>query len=93
VFILESIFAHRLVFADTRIMHTLLILVSVDPNQPCAPDKNGLYFPHPVLCNKFMWCVQGREVVQHCPLGTLYLGGGQCTFEPALSECYIDTVP
>ncbi|WAR28060.1 hypothetical protein MAR_013764 [Mya arenaria] len=65
-------------------------VVPVDPSRPCAPDKNGVYFPHPVLCNKFIWCVQGQEIIQHCPLGTLYINGGQCTFEPQRSMCYTD---
>ncbi|KAH3810122.1 hypothetical protein DPMN_138508 [Dreissena polymorpha] len=61
----------------------------VDPSKPCLPDKTGVFFPHPVLCNKFIWCVRGMEVIQHCPMGTLYLDKGQCTFEPELSMCYM----
>ncbi|XP_021372171.1 uncharacterized protein LOC110462516 isoform X2 [Mizuhopecten yessoensis] len=59
-----------------------------DPEFPCRPNKNGVYFPHAFLCNKYTWCVQGKGILQHCPLGTLYLADGQCTFNTEQSLCY-----
>ncbi|KAK3602483.1 hypothetical protein CHS0354_022349 [Potamilus streckersoni] len=60
----------------------------VDPDHPCRPNRNGVFFPHPFICNKYIWCVQGEEVVQHCPMGTLYISNGQCTFDMQQSRCY-----
>ncbi|KAL3848300.1 hypothetical protein ACJMK2_019168 [Sinanodonta woodiana] len=60
----------------------------VDPDHPCKPNRNGVFFPHPFICNKYIWCVQGEEVVQHCPMGTLYISNGQCTFDMQQSRCY-----
>ncbi|XP_046574727.1 uncharacterized protein LOC124282747 isoform X2 [Haliotis rubra] len=59
-----------------------------DPSHPCYPNRHGEYLPHPFICNKFYWCVGGREEVQHCQQGTLYLGEGQCTFDVEESHCY-----
>ncbi|XP_069104654.1 uncharacterized protein [Argopecten irradians] len=59
-----------------------------DPEFPCRPNKNGVYYPHAFLCNKYIWCVQGKGILQHCPLGTLYLADGQCTFNTQQSLCY-----
>ncbi|XP_033760565.1 uncharacterized protein LOC117342500 [Pecten maximus] len=59
-----------------------------DPEFPCQPNKNGVYYPHAFLCNKYTWCVQGKGILQHCPLGTLYLADGQCTFNTEQSLCY-----
>ncbi|XP_060075028.1 uncharacterized protein LOC132554735 [Ylistrum balloti] len=59
-----------------------------DPEFPCRPNKNGVYYPHAFLCNKYTWCVQGKGILQHCPLGTLYLADGQCTFNTEQSLCY-----
>ena len=65
-----------------------LSLFTVDPNYPCRPNQNGVFFHHPFLCNKYIWCVQGEEIVQHCPIGTLYIDSGQCTFDADQSRCY-----
>lgn len=59
----------------------------IDPDFPCKPNRNGVYFPHKSLCNKYIWCVQGQEVIQHCPLGTQYFMDGQCTFEEDKFHC------
>lgn len=59
----------------------------IDPDFPCKPNRNGVYFPHKSLCNKYIWCVQGQEVIQHCPLGTQYFKDGQCTFEEDKFHC------
>ncbi|XP_071084323.1 uncharacterized protein [Haliotis cracherodii] len=59
-----------------------------DPSHPCYPNRHGEYLPHPFICNKYYWCVGGREEVQHCQQGTLYLGEGQCTFDVEESHCY-----
>ncbi|KAK3095151.1 hypothetical protein FSP39_010830 [Pinctada imbricata] len=61
----------------------------IDPNSPCKPNKNGVYFPHPFVCNIYFWCVGGQEVIQRCPLGTLYKDEGQCTFDTnSNSHCF-----
>ncbi|XP_061167653.1 uncharacterized protein LOC133176554 [Saccostrea echinata] len=59
----------------------------IDPEFPCKPNRNGVYFPHDSICNKYIWCVQGQEVIQHCPLGTQYFKDGQCTFEEDKFHC------
>ncbi|XP_062618598.1 uncharacterized protein LOC134280195 isoform X2 [Saccostrea cucullata] len=59
----------------------------IDPEFPCKPNRNGVYFPHESICNKYIWCVQGQEVIQHCPLGTQYFKDGQCTFEEDKFHC------
>ncbi|XP_050404149.1 uncharacterized protein LOC126820322 [Patella vulgata] len=64
---------------------------SAESIHPCRSNRHGDYFPHPVLCNKYFWCVQGKEVIQHCRLGTLYHRNGQCTFNIAESFCYNKT--
>ena len=62
---------------------------TVDPDFPCRPNRNGVYFPHPFVCNMYIWCVAGQQVIQRCPLGTLYRDEGQCTFDTDKnSHCY-----
>ena len=50
--------------------------------RPCA-SKSGVYFPHPTLCNMFIFCNTGKEVVQACAQGMVW--------DPVVDSCVLRT--
>ena len=54
----------------------------------CLLENSPEYLPHPTLCNKYIQCQQGREIILHCPQWTVYSRNGSCTRDINESFCY-----
>ncbi|BFZ00553.1 hypothetical protein BsWGS_03592 [Bradybaena similaris] len=54
----------------------------------CSTDSNSTFLPHPSLCDKYIQCMMGRQVIQHCPQGHVYANYGLCTSEIRKAWCY-----